>query len=83
MVVLTTLGRMIYEEEYRPQFGALVQPVIAALRLLEADIWRIAGKVYGDVSPKAWTRIYAANKHIIGPNQSRLQIGTQLTIPAP
>jgi hypothetical protein len=45
MVVLVTLGRMIYEEHYHKQYGNLVQPVIAALRVMEADIWRIASKV--------------------------------------
>jgi hypothetical protein len=45
MVVLVTLGRMIYEEHYHQQYGDLVQPVIAALRVVEADIWRIASKV--------------------------------------
>jgi hypothetical protein len=38
MVVLVTLGRMIYEEHYHQQYGDLVQPVIAALRVVEADI---------------------------------------------
>jgi hypothetical protein len=45
MVVLTTLGRMIYEEHYHQQYGDVVQPAIKALRELEVDIWRIASKV--------------------------------------
>jgi nucleoid-associated protein YgaU len=44
---------------------------------------RIAGKVYGDVSPRAWKRIYNANQDVIGANPSRLRIGMQLTIPEP
>ncbi len=44
MVVLTTLGRMIYEAYWGKQYGDLVQPVIVAFRTLETDIWRIAAK---------------------------------------
>jgi ABC-type amino acid transport substrate-binding protein/phage tail protein X len=44
---------------------------------------RIAGRVYGDVSPQAWTRIYDANKAAIGADPSRLRLGMQLTIPNP
>ena len=44
MVVLTTLGRMIYEAHWGKQYGDLVQPAIVALRILETDIWRIATK---------------------------------------
>jgi nucleoid-associated protein YgaU len=44
---------------------------------------RIAGRVYGDVSPQAWKRIYDANKVAIGADPSRLRIGMQLTIPNP
>jgi uncharacterized protein Yka (UPF0111/DUF47 family) len=45
MVVLITLGRIIYEEHYHQQYGEVVQPVLKALRGLETDIWRIASKV--------------------------------------
>ena len=44
---------------------------------------RIAGRVYGDVSPQAWKRIYDTNKGAIGADPSRLRIGMQLTIPNP
>jgi phage tail protein X len=43
----------------------------------------IAGKVYGDVSPASWKRIYEANKACIGDNPSVLAAGMQLTIPTP
>jgi ABC-type amino acid transport substrate-binding protein len=43
----------------------------------------IAGKFYGDVSPRSWTRIYNANKAVIGANPSRIRIGMRLTIPEP
>jgi nucleoid-associated protein YgaU len=42
---------------------------------------RIAGKVYGDVSPRSWKRIYDANQAVIGDDPSQLRIGMQLTIP--
>ena len=45
MVVLTTLGRIIYEEHWLKQYGGLVKPYLTALRSLEADIWKIAAKV--------------------------------------
>jgi ABC-type amino acid transport substrate-binding protein/phage tail protein X len=43
---------------------------------------KIAGKVYGDVGPKAWHRIYDANKGLIGADPSGLKVGMKLTIPA-
>ena len=42
---------------------------------------RIAGKVYGDVSPRSWRRIYEANREAIGDDPSRIQVGMTLTIP--
>ena len=42
---------------------------------------RIAGKVYGDVSPRSWKRIYEANQAVIGADPSQLRIGMPLTIP--
>lgn len=45
LVVLTTLGRMIYEEHWRKRLGTVVQPTVTALRTLEQDIWTIAAKV--------------------------------------
>ena len=42
---------------------------------------RIAGKVYGDVSPASWQRIYEANRQVIGDNPSRIRVGMELTIP--
>jgi nucleoid-associated protein YgaU len=41
----------------------------------------IAGKVYGDVSPNAWQRIYRANQAAIGANPANLRVGMELTIP--
>jgi polar amino acid transport system substrate-binding protein len=42
---------------------------------------RIAGKVYGDVSPASWQRIYQANRAVIGDNPSRIKVGMELAIP--
>ena len=42
---------------------------------------RIAGKVYGDVSPASWERIFQANRDVIGDNPSRIKVGMSLTIP--
>jgi nucleoid-associated protein YgaU len=42
---------------------------------------RIAGKVYGDVSPASWQRIYQANREVIGDNPSRIKVGMELAIP--
>jgi nucleoid-associated protein YgaU len=42
---------------------------------------RIAGKVYGDVAPRSWRRIYEANRAAIGDDPSRIQVGMRLTIP--
>jgi hypothetical protein len=45
MVVIVTLGRMIYEEHWQKQLGKLVEPIFRAYKQLEADIWSIAAGV--------------------------------------
>jgi len=45
MIVLTTLGRMIYEEHYLVSFGQSISHMVRGFRLLEEDIWNIAGRV--------------------------------------
>jgi len=45
MVVLGTLGRMVFEEHWRPRYGAFVDPVVTALNKLELDIWNIADAI--------------------------------------
>lgn len=45
MVVLGTLGPMVFEEYWRPKYGAVTDPVISALRKLEVDIWEIANRI--------------------------------------
>jgi nucleoid-associated protein YgaU len=44
---------------------------------------KIAGRLWGDVSPSSWQKIYRANKEIIGDNPSLIKVGMNLTIPAP
>lgn len=45
MAVLATLGRMIYEEHWRVQWGEPTVSIISGFRRMEADIWRIVGQV--------------------------------------
>ena len=41
MVVMVTLGRIIYEEHYLLRIGPSVEPVVRGFRLAEKDIWNI------------------------------------------
>jgi hypothetical protein len=45
MVVLTTLGRMVYEDHYLQQFGEPAKAMVNGFRLLESDIVRITDRV--------------------------------------
>ena len=45
MVVMTTLGRMVYEDYWRPRLGAPADPGIAAFEKLERDIWTVAAPI--------------------------------------
>ncbi|MBW2492151.1 MAG: hypothetical protein JRE65_13500 [Deltaproteobacteria bacterium] len=45
MVALTTLGRLIYEDNMRQKYGESVEVVIKGYQKLEADIWTIAAKI--------------------------------------
>ena len=45
MVVMVTLGRIIYEEHYLPKFGPAVEPVVRGFRLAEKDIWNIMAQI--------------------------------------
>jgi hypothetical protein len=42
---------------------------------------KIAGKLYGDVSPNSWRRIYEANRERIGDDPSRIEVGMTLVVP--
>jgi hypothetical protein len=45
MVVMVTLGRMIYEEYWQKEFGNQVEPVLNGFRKAEEDIWQIVDEV--------------------------------------
>ncbi|MFC1822971.1 hypothetical protein ACFL9T_09715 [Thermodesulfobacteriota bacterium] len=45
MVVLTTLGRKIYEEHYLEKYGSPADEIFKGFLMLEQDIWQIAAKV--------------------------------------
>ncbi len=45
MVAVTTLGRMIYEENIRRKYGKSTQVLAAGYRQMEKDIWSITAKV--------------------------------------
>ncbi len=45
MVAVTTLGRIIYEDNMRRKYGKFTDVLVAGFRQLEKDIWRIATKV--------------------------------------
>lgn len=42
MVVLASLGRMIFEEHWLPRRGVYAEPVVAALQDLELQAWKIS-----------------------------------------
>jgi hypothetical protein len=45
MVAVTTLGRMIYEDNMRRKYGKSTVVIVKGFRQLEKDIWSIAAKV--------------------------------------
>ena len=45
MVVMTTLGRIVYEDYWQPRLGAFAEPMIAAFTKLEKDIWTVASPI--------------------------------------
>ena len=48
MVAVTTLGRIIYEENMRRQYGKSTEVLIGGFRQVEKDIWQIAAKVLSE-----------------------------------
>lgn len=48
MIVLAKLGRMVFEEYWRPRYGAVADPVIEALSKLELDIDTIASQILSE-----------------------------------
>ena len=45
MVAVTTLGRIIYEDNMRRKYGKSTTVLVAGFRQLEKDVWRVAAKV--------------------------------------
>ena len=45
MVAVTTLGRIIYEDNMRRKYGKSTEVLAAGFRQMEKDIWSIAAKV--------------------------------------
>jgi len=45
MVAVTTLGRIIYEDNMRRKYGKSTDVLVVGFRQMETDIWRIAAKV--------------------------------------
>ena len=45
MVAVTTLGRIIYEDNMRRKYGKSIEVLVAGFRQMEKDIWSIAAKV--------------------------------------
>jgi hypothetical protein len=48
MVVMTTLGRIVCEDYWRPRLGDAVEPVVTAFEKLEQDIWTVAAPILDD-----------------------------------
>lgn len=45
MVAITTLGRMIYEDNLRKRFGKPIEVMARGFGELESDVWQIAAKI--------------------------------------
>ena len=45
LVSVTTLGRIIYEDNMRRKYGKSIEVLAAGFRQMEKDIWSIAAKV--------------------------------------
>lgn len=45
MVVMVTLGRMVFEQHYAKIYGSEVTPIVNAFKKAEADIWEIASDI--------------------------------------
>ena len=45
MVVMATLGRMIFEDHWLPEYGGDVEPVVIAMTELEDQAWQIADPI--------------------------------------
>ena len=48
MVVMVTLGRMVFEEHYTQKYGSEVEPLVNGFQRAEQDIWQVAARVLND-----------------------------------
>ncbi len=48
LVVMTSLGRMVFEDYWRPRIGAAADPAIAALTKLESEVWTVAAPILSE-----------------------------------
>ncbi len=52
MIVMVTLGRMVFEEHWMKKIGNEVAPIVRQFSKTEKDIWQIAGKVLTEQQQK-------------------------------
>ena len=45
MIVMVSLGRMVFEEHYTQKYGSEVEPLVKGFQTAERDIWQVAGRV--------------------------------------
>jgi hypothetical protein len=59
MMVMVTLGRMIFEEHWLKKFGGQVKPIVTGFQQAEEDIWQIAEQV---LTPEQQKELYTIIK---------------------
>ncbi len=52
MLVMVTLGRMVYEEHWQKKWGSQILPMFYGFQKAEADIWKIASIVIPPVQQR-------------------------------
>jgi hypothetical protein len=70
MVVVATLGRMIYEQKIRKRFGKPILEIIKGFKKVETDIWRTAQRV---LSRKQQEELHAMIINWLRRNPTQLQ----------
>ncbi|KPK56741.1 MAG: hypothetical protein AMS21_12510 [Gemmatimonas sp. SG8_38_2] len=51
LLVMTTLGRMVYEDYWPEKLGDATVPVLTAFEKLERDIWTVAAPIARNLQP--------------------------------
>jgi hypothetical protein len=64
MVVMVTLGRLIFEEHWKKEIGSQVDPIVRAFRTAEKDIWRIAAEVLSPEQQKELMNIIVERRRM-------------------